>query len=108
MMCPSDFIPYYKANDLEWDIRDNYVFMAAYRYGIDALSYTLDHLLNGNKARTKLNEQTIRAVVHEKEEADRPLTQEEIIRYTEDYFRQRRIDKLNFDLAQKEKQKSEG
>lgn len=107
-MCPADFEPYYKAHDIELDEKDSYIFMAAYRYGIDVLSYTLDHLLNGTKARTKINEQSIRAYVHEKEEAERPLTQEEIIEYTKEYFRQRKIDKLNFDLAQIEKQKSEG
>ena len=108
MMCPADLEPYYKAHDIEMDEKDTYVYMATYRYGIDVLSYTLDHLLNGNKARTKINEQTIRAYVHEKEEAERLLTQEEIVEYTKEYFRQRQIDKLNFDLAQIEKQKAEG
>lgn len=106
--CPSDLQPYFDAHEIELDEKDTYVHVAVYRYGVEALSYTIDHMLNGNKAKTKLNEQSLRAELHEKEKADRPLTQEEIKQYTNEYFRQRRIDKLNFDLAQIQKQKSEG
>ena len=37
--------------------------------------------------------------VREKIEADRPLTDEEIVEQTKLYFRQKAIDKLNYDLA---------
>ena len=108
MMCPTDIEPYYKAHGLELDEKDNYIFLASYRYGVDVLQYTLDHMLHGNKAKSKPNEQSIRQYVHEQEEKNRPLTQEEIIEATKEYFRQRKIDKMNFDLMQLEKQKSGG
>lgn len=108
MMCPSDLEPYYKAHDLELDEKDAYVHLASYRYGIDVLLYALDHFMNGKKAKTKVNEQSLRAYVHEQEEQNRPLTQEEIVEATKEYFRQRKIDKMNFDLAQIEKKKSGG
>lgn len=107
-MCPSDLEPYYKAHDLELDEKDTYVFLSAYKYGVEVLFYTLDHILNGSKAHSKLSEQSVRSAIHEKEEAEKPLTQEEIVEYTNEYFRQRKIDKLNFDLAQIHKQNSEG
>lgn len=107
-MCPSDIEPYFKAHDIELDEKDTYTYMSVYKYGVDALFYTLDHILSGNKAKSKINEKSIRQEVHEQEEANRPLTQEEIIEATNEYFRQRKIDKLNFDLMQIEKQKSGG
>lgn len=107
-MCPSDLEPYFKAHDLEWDERDTYIYLASYRYGIDILSYTLDNLMNGRKAKSKLQEQSLRAYAHEQEKANRPLTQEEIVEYTKEYFRQRQIDKMNFDLMQIEKNKLKG
>lgn len=105
-MCPTDMQPYIKAHELEQDEKDTYVHVAAYRYGVDVLTYSLDHILNGNKAKSTINEQSIRQQLHEKQEEDKPLTEEDIKRETELYFRQRRIEKLNFDLAQI--QKSEG
>ena len=101
MMCPSDLEPYYKAHDLELDEKDTYVYMSAYRYGVDILTYTLDHLFSGNKSKAKLNEQSIRAYIHEQERAQRPLTQNEIIEETKKFFMQRKIDKINFDRMQK-------
>ena len=108
MMCPADLEPYYKAHDLELDEKDTYICLASYRYGIDALNYAIDHILHGNKAKSKINSQSIREYMHEQEQANRPLTQEEIIKYTKEYFRQRQIDKINFDLMQKEKNKLRG
>lgn len=107
-MCPSDIEPYFKAHDIELDEKDSYVYMSAYKYGVDALFYTLDHILHGKQAKSNLNEKSIRQLIREQEEANRPLTQEEIIEATNEYFRQRKIDKLNFDLMQIEKQKSGG
>lgn len=107
-MCPSDLEPYFKAHEVEMDEKDTYVYLAAYRYGVDVLHYTLDHIFNGKKAKSKITEKSIRQEIHETEEANRPLTEEEIIEETKKYFRQRQIDKLNFDLMQIEKQKSGG
>ena len=89
-----------KAHNVELDEKDTYVYLAAYRYGVDVLSYTLDHLLSDNKAKAKLNETSIRQQVEEAKEEDKPLTEEEIKAETEKYFRMRRIEKLNFDLQQ--------
>ena len=108
MMCPADMQPYIDAHEIELDEKDMYVYLASCRYGIDVLSYTLDHAFNGNKARSKINEQSIRQLTHEQKEAERPLTQDEIIEATNEYFRQRRIEKLNFDLMQLEQKKSGG
>lgn len=104
-MCPSDMQPYIKAHELELDEKDAYVHVSSWRYGVEVLSYTLDHLLNGSSAKSTVNEQSIRQQIHEKQEEDKPLTEEDIQRETELYFRQRRIDKLNFDLAQIQKSK---
>lgn len=99
-MCPTDMQPYIKAHEVELDEKDAYIHVASYRYGVEVLTFALDHMLNGNKAKSQINEQSIRQQIHEEHEEDKPLTQEEIQRATEEYFRQRRIDKLNFDLAQ--------
>ena len=109
-MCPTDMQPYIDAHKIEMDEKDAYIYVASYMYGANVLQYTLDRLLNGNKARTKICEQPIRKTMRDEEEANRPLTQEEIIEETKKYFMQRKIDKLNFDLAQMEKakQNSEG
>ncbi len=109
-MCPAEMQPYIDAHNIELDERDGYVYAATFRYGVNMLQYTLDHILNGNKARSEIDKETIRQTMKEQEEANKPLTQEEIIAETKAYFRQRKIDKLNFDLAklQEEKRKSKG
>lgn len=102
--CPSELDPYITAHGLELDEIDAYVHIASYRYGVEALNYAVDHILNGNKAKTKVNEQSIRGAVREQEESQKPLSQEEIVEATKLYFRQRKIDKMNFDLAKIQKQ----
>ena len=90
------------------DEKDFYVHTASVAYGIDILGYTLDHILNGNKAKSKVEKLSIRQRVQEKQETLKPLTQDEIIEATKEYFRRRKIDKMNFDLAQIEKKRLEG
>ena len=107
MMCPADMQPYIDAHEVELDEKDMYVYLASHRYGIEALAYTIDHALNGNKAKSKISDTSIREEAKAKQEAERPLTQEEIIEETKKYFRQRRIDKMNFDLMQLEKKKNQ-
>lgn len=106
-MCPTDMQPYIDAHEVEMDEKDFYIHSASAVYGTDVIGYTLDHILNGNKAKSKVEKLSIRQKIQEQKEKNRPLTQDEIVEATKEYFRRRKIDKMNFDLAQIEKKRSE-
>lgn len=89
-MCPADLKAYQKAYEIAQKEQDTYAWAMVGNYGISALLTVLDGVLNGKKAKNKYIEKPMTDEIQTKEVDRETLLKE--------WVRQRKIDKLNFDL----------
>lgn len=92
--CPADLKPYIKARELALKEQDTYVWASVGQYGVSALQATLDSLFNGRKAKCKYIEKPFTDEI--KTETLTP--EEEHEKLLREWVRQKKINKLNFDL----------
>lgn len=92
---------YAKAYALERKERDSLVHAWVGTYGISALTFSIDHCLNGRKAKTEYIEDLLMSKI---ENSNKPLSEEEIQQQRELFVAQLRTRKANFDLNHKSEQ----
>ena len=68
------------------------------QYTLSAVSVAVEHCLAGKKAKSKYIEKPLMQEIQEKQEANKPLTEEEKKRQTEQLFLRLRIMGANFNL----------
>ncbi len=99
---PSDLSPYTRAYKLALQEKDSYVWAVYGTYGKGALSSVLDSAFNGRKANSKYPEKPL---MDSEVTSETPDTEDERQKLLDEWVRQRKIDKMNFDLMQIRKKK---
>lgn len=89
-MCPADLKPYSLAYEVGFKEQDTYIWSVVGNYGMSALVTVLDGVFNGRKAKSKYIKNPLTEDLQTKEVDRETLLKE--------WVRQRKIDKLNFDL----------
>ncbi len=94
---PADMEPYLKAHKEELKEKD-YLAWLSNQYTLSAVSVAVEHCLAGRKAKSKYIEKPIMQEIEEKQQENKPLTEEEKKRQTEQLFLRLRIMGANFNL----------
>lgn len=97
MSSPADMKPYLKAHEEELKEKD-YLAWLSNQYTLSAVSAAVEHCLAGRKAKSKYIEKPLMQEIEEKKQENKPLTEEEKKRQTEQLFLRLRIMGANFNL----------
>lgn len=95
--CPSDMEPYLKAHEEKLKEKDFLAWLFN-QYTLSAVSVAVEHCLAGKKARSKYIEKPIMQEITEKQIENKPLTEEEKKKQTEQLFMKLRIMGANFNI----------
>lgn len=76
----------------------DYMAWLSNQYTLSAVSVAVEHCLAGKKAKSKYIKKPLMQEIQEKQEANKPLTEEEKKRQTEQLFLRLRIMGANFNL----------
>lgn len=94
---PADMEPYLKAHTEELKEKD-YLAWLSNQYTLSAVSVAVEHCIAGRKAKSKYIEKPLMQEIEEKQQENKPLTEEEKKRQTEQLFLRLRIMGANFNL----------
>lgn len=94
---PADMEPYLKAHREKLKEED-YLAWLANHYTLSAVSVAVEHCIAGRKAKSKYIEKPLMQEIEEKQQENKPLTEEEKKRQTEQLFLRLRIMGENFNL----------
>lgn len=94
---PADMKPYLKMHKEELKEKDYLAWLQG-QYNLSAVSVAVEHCLAGRKAKSKYIEKPIMQEIEEKRQENKPLTEEEKKRQTEQLFLRLRIMGANFNL----------
>lgn len=84
--CPEELKPFDIAHEKKIKEQDALMYMWFGNYALSAVSVAVEHCLAGKKAKTEYLKEPILSTIEKKEEENKPLTEEEIIRQTEALF----------------------
>lgn len=104
MSSPADMKPYFKAHREELKEKDCLAWMSN-QYTMSAVSVAVEHCIVGKKAKSKYIEKPIMQEIEEKQQENKPLTEEEKKRQTEQLFLKLRIMGANFNLNKEKEAK---
>lgn len=100
MSSPAGMKPYLKAHEEELKEKD-YLAWLSNQYTLSAVSVAVEHCLAGRKAKSKYIEKPLMQEIEEKQQENKPLTDEEKKRQTEQLFLKLRIMGANFNFNNK-------
>jgi len=94
---PADMKPYLKAHNEELKEQDFLAWLSNL-YTLSAVSVAVEHCLAGRKAKSKYIEKPLMQKIEEKQQENKPLTEEEKKKQTELLFTKLKIMGANFEL----------
>lgn len=94
---PADMEPYLKAHKEGLKEKDYLAWLQG-QYTLSAVSVAVEHCIAGRKAKSKYIEKPLMQEIEEKQQENKPLTEEEKKRQTERLFLRLRIMGANFNL----------
>lgn len=101
--CPKELEPYNKAHKLKIEEQDDLMYTWFGNYAMSAVGTAVEHCLNGKKARSKYID---KPVFKKMEEANKPMTEEELQRQRELFVAKLEVMKTNFELHHKDSEVS--